>query len=665
MFILFGTIAVLIISVLQILVFEKKKSFGKCLHIFLKNEFVVNLVSLALLTYVFKYQHIFVTKGYGVTSFIKYFLLAVVVGICFMLLCQIFEGRIVFKSSEVKKSRGAKAVRIISPILVCLGSAMYFATIWSRKAFGEISGDQLLINLLSPTTGTDVTVYEECFEGPVFQTMLVTAIFCLFVFSKFTASYVNLGKAKCVFNDLWRRIISLVLSLAVLVGGAFYCYNGLKLRDVYLSYFAKSDMIETTYADPREVKITFPEKKRNLIHIYLESMENSFLSTDLGGYMDTNLMPELTELSYEGVVFSHNDSKFGGPQQATGTQWSIASMVNQCTGLPMKTPDGPNSYGSKDNFLPGACTLYDLLKEQGYEQTAMFGADAQFGGLRYLFEAHGDVKVFDIKYARENGYVPKDYNVWWGYEDDKLYEFAKEEITRLYETGKPFNFTMETADTHRPNGYLSPNAPTPYDKQYANVIAYSSSEAVKLIRWIQEQPFYDNTTIVVIGDHLSMDTEFFEDFDKKYFRNQYNLILNPVQGADSVSESVCRNRQYANFDMFPTILSSMGVQIEGNRLGVGTDLFSGDKTIIEEYGLDTVNLELQKKSDYYNAKILNGNTVPRSHRTKNQWAEYDAKNATSTTKPSKAADASTTSKPHGKTVSHPSTTLHETTVKGN
>ncbi len=645
MFVLFGTIAVLIISVLQICLFEKKRSFGKCLHIFLKNEFIVNLVSLALMTSVFRYKHIFVSSSYGTNSFVKYFLLAMGVGVLFMLLCQFIEGKLAFKSCEVKKSKGAIAVRIISPIFVCLGSAMYFATDWSKSAFGDISGDQLVINLMSPTTGTDTSVYVECFEGPVFQTMLVTAIFCLFVFSKFSISYINVNKVKCVFNDLARRIISLVLALVTLVYCGVYCVNGLRLKDVYLSYFAESDMIETTYADPREVEVTFPEKKRNLIHIYLESMENSFLSTDLGGYMDTNLMPELTELSYEGVVFSHNDQKFGGPQQATGTQWSIASMVNQCTGLPMKTPDGANCYGTKDNFLPGAWTLYDMLKEQGYEQTVMFGADADFGGLRYLFESHGDVKVFDVQYARANGYVPEDYDVWWGYEDDKLYEFAKEEITRLYETGKPFNFTMETADTHRPNGYLSPNAPTPYDKQYANVIAYSSGEAVKLIKWIQKQPFYDNTTVVVIGDHLSMDTEFFKNFDKDYFRNQYNLILNPIQGVNSVTNDICTNRRYANFDLFPTILSSLGVEIEGDRLGVGTDLFSGRKTIIEEYGLDTVNLELQKKSDYYNAKILNGNTVPRSHRTKNQWAEYDAQNATTTTMPS--------------------TTAAETTVNGN
>ena len=40
--------------------------------------------------------------------------------------------------------------------------------------------------------------------------------------------------------------------------------------------------------------------------------------------------------------------------------------------------------------------------------------------------------------------------------DKELGEFAKEELTRLYETNKPFNFIMETADTHRPGGYLRP-----------------------------------------------------------------------------------------------------------------------------------------------------------------------------------------------------------------
>ena len=38
--------------------------------------------------------------------------------------------------------------------------------------------------------------------------------------------------------------------------------------------------------------MSFPSKKRNLIHIYLESIENTYLSEELGGYMNYNLMPE-------------------------------------------------------------------------------------------------------------------------------------------------------------------------------------------------------------------------------------------------------------------------------------------------------------------------------------------------------------------------------------
>lgn len=119
-----------------------------------------------------------------------------------------------------------------------------------------------------------------------------------------------------------------------------------------------------------------------------------------------------------------------------GSQWSLASMTNQMTGLPMKVPGNGNSYGSSGNFLPGAWTFGDVLNSEGYEQTVMIGADARFGGLSYLFENHGNYKVMDYNYAIKNGLLPKNYKQFWGYEDDKLYQFAKDEITRLYKTWK-------------------------------------------------------------------------------------------------------------------------------------------------------------------------------------------------------------------------------------
>ena len=229
----------------------------------------------------------------------------------------------------------------------------------------------------------------------------------------------------------------------------------------------------------------------------------------------------------------------------------------------------------------------------------MFGADADFGGLTTFFGTHGDFNIFDYKAAKEKKLIPQDYNVWWGFEDDKLYKYAKDEITRLSKTGKPFNFTMETADTHFPDGYLSKHASKKHASQYANVISYSTKEAVNFIKWIQKQPFYKDTTIVVTGDHLSMDKKFFKDFDKSYHRTVFNLILNPATTTTRVN-----NRKFSPVDMYPTILASMGVQIEGDKLGLGTNLFSDKQTLIERDGLKTVQEGFEAKSNFFNNTFI-------------------------------------------------------------
>ena len=62
--------------------------------------------------------------------------------------------------------------------------------------------------------------------------------------------------------------------------------------------------------------------------------------------------------------------------------------------------------------------------------------------------------------------------------------------------------------------------------------------------------------------------------------------------------------------MFPTTLGALGVQIEGDRLGLGTNLFSATPTLAEEYGFEHVNYELQKNSDFYNSKFLQMYDMP-------------------------------------------------------
>lgn len=161
-----------------------------------------------------------------------------------------------------------------------------------------------------------------------------------------------------------------------------------------------------------------------------------------------------------------------------------------------------------------------------------------------------------------------------------------------------------TADTHFPDGLMTADTPVLFDKQYSNVIHYSDELISRFIEWVQQQPFYDNTTIVITGDHLSMDPNFFASVNESYERTVFNLFLNAP-----ISTENRQKRAFSTLDFFPTTLASLGVTIEGDRLGLGTNLFSDKKTLMEQLGIDTFKNELSKNSSYYNQKIMQGSDL--------------------------------------------------------
>ena len=195
--------------------------------------------------------------------------------------------------------------------------------------------------------------------------------------------------------------------------------------------------------------------------------------------------------------------------------------------------------------------------------------------------------------------------VWWGFSDRDLFKYAKEELSEISKEDKPFNFTMLTTDTHFPGGYVcelcDPIVSNIY--HYENVISCSSRQVYDFVKWIQEQDFYNNTTIILCGDHLTMDQDLekVHDFDPTYQRGIVNIIINSVANID---EPLTKNRIFSTMDLFPTTLSAMGVKIEGNRLGLGTNLFSNEETLIQKYNETYVNLEFLKRSKFYNKNIL-------------------------------------------------------------
>ena len=357
-------------------------------------------------------------------------------------------------------------------------------------------------------------------------------------------------------------------------------------------------LYEDEYVDPDSVQITFPEEKRNLIYIMLESMETTYLSEELGGDSDVTLIPELYVLAEENINFSHNEG-VGGFHATSGASWTIGSIVAQTAGIPLKIPAGvedwQNGYGKDGIFLPGATSITNILDEAGYHTTFLCGSDANFGGRKTYYQTHGTDEIYDIYTARRDGIVPDDYFVWWGMEDLHLFEYAKQELTEISQQEEPFAFTMLTVDTHHIGGYQCAYCTDEYEEPYEQSISCSSRQVMEFVEWLKQQPFYENTTVVITGDHLSMDNGYFQrNVDEDYDRMVYNCILNSPITTDNT-----KNREYCAVDLFPTTLAALGCTIKGDRLGLGTNLFSPLPTLAEKLGYDRFNAELNKASDYY------------------------------------------------------------------
>ena len=470
---------------------------------------------------------------------------------------------------------------VLGALLSTIGTLLYFSIKWMFKTWTNLTMDELVYHMTAPLEGTNDGMIQEyldvCAVPAILMLLLVVILFIAWRTKK--RWYVVMGAS----------IIVPIIVSGVSVHGA---WNELDVGSFVDGQSTYSSFIDDNYVDPADVALTFPEQKRNLIYIFLESMEMTYADKENGGAFDKNVIPELTELAQENEDFSGKDKELNGGYAMTGATWTMGAMFAHTSGIPLSISIDGNDMNTQEHFFFFFFTLGDILESAGYCQNLMIGSDATFGGRRLYFTEHGNYNIYDYNYASENGLIPPDYRVWWGYEDEKLFSFAKDKLTELSQQSTPFNFTMLTVDTHFEDGYPCELCTDEFgDNQYANVMACSSRQVKELVDWIQQQDFYENTTIVIAGDHPTMDKDFCEDVDEDYTRKVYTTYINPAAELETTEK-----RNYTTFDNFPTTLAALGVKIDGNRLGLGTNLFSSTQTLTERFGIDKMESELKKKS---------------------------------------------------------------------
>lgn len=490
------------------------------------------------------------------------------------------------KKKRKKHEKGHTSRVVFNVLFVCftfLAVLVILSAVWAFTSWSNLEMSEIIFQLTSPLTGTGNNMIENYILRAPVPAIIAAAVVAVVLFFFRKENYQK-RIAICGF----------VVALAATVVTAVYAGGKLHFMSWLVNRNKSSTYIEDNYADPAKVKMTFPEKKRNLIYIFLESMEKTYTDKKDGGGFKQDVIPELTKLAQQNEMFAGKSKKLNGGYSLTGTTWTMGAMFGQTSGLPLIIPLDTNGMSTQTVFFPGITTLGDILENQGYNQVLMLGSNATFGGRRLYFTQHGNYSIMDYSYAMQQGWIPQGYRVWWGYEDEKLFANAKNELTQLGNGSEPFNFTMLTVDTHFPDGYVCDLCDDEFgDNQYANVMHCSSRQVVNFVNWCKQQPWYDNTTIVISGDHPTMDADFCNDVDKDYTRKVYTTYIN-----SAVKPKSKKRRTYSTLDDFPTTLASLGVKIKGNRLGLGTNLFSNTKTLSERDGYHKENSEFQRHSAF-------------------------------------------------------------------
>lgn len=295
---------------------------------------------------------------------------------------------------------------------------------------------------------------------------------------------------------------------------------------------------------------------KNLVLIYLEGMEQIYSE----GSVFPGLTPNLDRLSSEGLEFT-------GLNQTDGTGWTVAGMLASQCGTPLLAPLRAPSHNEilVNGFLDRAVCLGDILSKAGYRQIFLGGASAAFAGKGSFLASHG----YDEVHGREElvsslddpAYVRK-----LGLFDDSLFKIAIERYDQLAKTGRPFNLTMLTLDTHHQGTGASGSCPGyPYlDNPMLDAVHCTDFLVGQFIDEIAADPAWSKTLVVLVSDHLAMRNPAEQYYPEDYERRLRLLVLN--------SGRVGRvDRTGSHMDIAPTLLELMGVE-HGQRFLAGSSL---------------------------------------------------------------------------------------------
>lgn len=469
---------------------------------------------------------------------------------------------------------------------------------WLRSVFGNrLTVEQIFFHFdlgLNNLTGVDLYLVADALRWVVLPTLAITAV--LYVAGKLTD---RISTAAALDRLLTVRGMALpgkllgklYIGLTSLGFGLFLALftTILFLKQIEFFHYVRislgSDHFSALYRTPDVSQLTRIPQKKNLLLIYVESLERTMGNAQLVGRDAIAPIRQLDGL--EIPTFP----------AAPGTNWTIAGMFSSQCGIPLK-PFFANKFHSfaTDDFFPNAVCLGDVLKTAGYEQYFLVGHHLAYSGLDKFYRTHGYQHLLGREEWKQRGVDASEFTSWgFGLHDDALLTQAVAVIREHQKNRSPFNLTLITQDNHFPHGIPSPRCQDDEKHgDFAGAFHCNSRFLADFVMTLKKEGLLKDTVVVLMGDHpfmnsLKQETQYFREA-----RNVYFKILSPLTHPPS-------RQTMTHFDVAPSLLDMLGLAEEHDtRFGLGVSLFSGMSSADYEHHLQAVTSDdiLNKSATY-------------------------------------------------------------------
>lgn len=252
-------------------------------------------------------------------------------------------------------------------------------------------------------------------------------------------------------------------------------------------------------------------KGKNIIYVQLESFQNFLIGKKVG---DQEITPNLNRLAETSDYFTNFHYQVG-PGTSSDSEFVVLNSLYHLGDKAVNFDYPGNQYYALPKFLD----------EKGYFTVAMHADSPNFWNRGTVFANFGYEKF--ITREQYNG-----GNILWGLNDNDFFAQSADKLTEFHQ---PFFAHLISLSSHSPfklpQQYqtmdLSSLNINELQKNYLQATHYSDEAFGKLIEKLKEKGIYDNTVILVGGDH--------EAFISSQNDIEFAKFLGHDQGFDDLS----------------------------------------------------------------------------------------------------------------------------------